>query len=56
MKKKKKSKFLSARYKFMAEIHLRQPAFTYRDYCESFKETRYSRYIYKNELDSQPPT
>ena len=54
------SKFLLAGDKFMTEMHLRQPGFTY-SACEpftkskerkwKFKETRYSRYIYQNELN-----
>ena len=52
--------FLWAGDKFMPEMHLRQPGFTY-SACESFaknkeriqefKETRDSQYIYQNELD-----
>ena len=52
--------FLLAGDKFITEIHLRQPGFTY-SACESFtknkeriqkfKQTGDSRYIYKNELD-----
>ena len=47
--------------KFMPEIHLRRPGFTYKG-CESFsknkeriqkfKETGDSRYIYQKELDT----
>ena len=54
------NKFLLAGNKFMPEIHLRQPWFTY-DACgpftkskeriQKFKQTGDSRYIYKNELD-----
>ena len=39
--------------KFMPEMHLRQPGFTY-SACGPFskcKETENSRYIYQNELD-----
>ena len=52
--------FLLAEDKFIPEIHLRQPAFTYsacrpftknKDKIQKFKETRGSRYIYQNELD-----
>ena len=44
----------------MPEMHLRQPGFTYsacrpfaknKERIQKFKETRDSRYIYKNELD-----
>ena len=47
------NKFLLAGDKFMPEMHLRQPEFTY-SACEpiqKFKQTGDSRYIYKNELD-----
>ena len=54
------NKFLLVGDKFMPEMHLRQPGFTYSD-CgpfttnkkriQKFKETGDSRYIYKNELD-----
>ena len=54
------NKFLSLGDKFMPEIHLRQSRFTY-SACGPFtknkeriikiKETGYSIYIYKNELD-----
>ena len=46
--------------KFMPEIHLKQPRFTYRacgpftrnrERIQKFKETRDSRYIYQNVLD-----
>ena len=53
-------KFLLAGDKFMPEMHLRQPGFTY-SACGpfiknekrmlKFKQTGDSRYIYKNELD-----
>ena len=54
------NKFLLARDKFMPEMHLRQPQFTYsasspftknRVRIQKFKKTGDSRYIYKNELD-----
>ena len=54
------NKFLLARDKFMAEMHLRQPGFTYsgggsftknKERIKMFKETRDSRYIYQKELD-----
>ena len=54
------NKFLLAEDKFMPEIHLKQPGFTYsafgpftkkRERIEKFKETGYTKYIYKNELD-----
>ena len=54
------NKFLLARDKFMPEMHLKQPGFTYKD-CgrftknkkriQTFKQTGDSRYIYKNKLD-----
>ena len=54
------NKFLLAGDKFMPEMHLRQPGFTY-SACgpfttntkrmQKFQETGDSRYIYKNELD-----
>ena len=46
--------------KFMPQIHLRQPVFTYstcrtlkknKERIQSFKETGNSRYIYQNKLD-----
>ena len=46
--------------KFMPEMHLRQPGFTYgacgpstksKERMQKFKQTGDSRYIYKNELD-----
>ena len=53
-------KFLLAGDKFMPEMHLRQPGFTY-SACgpftknniriQKFKQTGDSRYIYRNELD-----
>ena len=54
------NKFFLAEDKFMSEMHLRQPGFTYsacgpftksKERIEKFKETGYSRYIYQNELD-----
>ena len=54
------SKFLLVRDKFMPEIHLRQPGFTYsacgpftknKKRIQRFKETGDTSYIYKNELD-----
>ena len=54
------NKFLLAEDKFMPEIHLKQPGFTYsafgpftkkRERTEKFKETGDTKYIYKNELD-----
>ena len=54
------NKFLLAGYKFMPEMHLRQPGFTYstcglftknKERIKKFKETGDSSYIYRNELD-----
>ena len=54
------NKFLLAGDKFMPEMHLRQPGFTYsacgpftknKEKIQKFKQTGDSRYIYKNELD-----
>ena len=54
------NKFLLAGDKFMPEMHLRQPGFTYsacgpfdknNERIQKFKQTGDSRYIYKNELD-----
>ena len=54
------NKFLLAGDKFMPEMHLRQPGFTYnacgpftknKERIQKFKETRDTSYIYKNELD-----
>ena len=54
------NKFLLAGDKFIPEIHLRQPAFTYsacgpfpknKGRIKKFNETGDSRYIYQNELD-----
>ena len=53
-------KFLLARDKIMPKIHLKQPEFNYsacwpftknKEKIQKFKETGYSRYIYRNELD-----
>ena len=54
------NKFLLARDKFMPEMHLKQPGYTYSD-CRPFtknkerikifKETGDTKYIYRNELD-----
>ena len=55
------NKFLLAGDKFMPEIHLRQPGFTYsacgpftknKERIQKFKETGDTSYIYKNELDN----
>ena len=55
------NEFLLAGDKFMPEIHLRQPKFTYsacglftknKERIQKFKETRDLRYIYRNELDN----
>ena len=54
------NKFLLAGDKFMPEMHLRQPQFTYsacgqftkhKQRIQKFKETGNTNYIYKNELD-----
>ena len=54
------NKFLLASDKFMTEMHLKQPGFTYSAYgpftknkerIQKFKETGDTIYIYKNELD-----
>ena len=54
------SKFLLAGDKFMSEMHLKQPGFTYsacgpftknKERIQKFKETGDTNYIYKNELD-----
>ena len=54
------NKFLLAGDKFMHEMHLRQPGFTYsvcgpftkkQEKIKKIKETGHSRYIYQNELD-----
>ena len=53
-------KFLLAGNKFIPEMHLKQPRFTYsacgpftkiRERIQKFKETGDPRYMYKNELD-----
>ena len=53
-------KFLLAGDKFMPEMHLRQPQFTYsacrpftkyKQRIQKFKKTSDTNYIYKNELD-----
>ena len=58
--KKIVNKFLLAWYKFLLEMHLKQPAFIYsacrpftknKDRTQKFKETRYTNYIDKNYLD-----
>ena len=52
--------FLLVGDKFMPEMHLRQPGFTYsacraftknKERIQKFKQTGDSRHIYKNELD-----
>ena len=54
------NKLLLAGYKFMPEMHLKKPGFPYSAYgpftknkerIQKLKETRYTSYIYKNELD-----
>ena len=54
------NKFLLAGDKFMPEMHLRQPQFTYsacgsftknKERIQKFKETGNTKYIYRNELD-----
>ena len=54
------NKFLLAGDKFMPEMHLKQPGFTYRncrpftknkERIQKFKETEDTSYIYKNEPD-----
>ena len=54
------NRFLSAGDKFMPEMHLGQPGFTYgacgpftknKERIQKFKETGDLRYIYQNELD-----
>ena len=55
------NKFLLAGDKFMPEMHLKQPGFTYsacgpftknKEWIQKFKETGDSNCIYKNELDN----
>ena len=54
------NKTLLARDKFMPEMYLKQPGFTYsvcgpftknKERIQNVKETGYIEYIYKNELD-----
>ena len=54
------NKYLLAEDKFMSEMHLRQPGFTYsacgpftknKQRIQKFMQTGYTNYIYKNELD-----
>ena len=54
------NKFLLVGDKFMPEMHFRQPGFTYsacgpftktKERVQKFRQTRDSRYVYKNELD-----
>ena len=54
------NKFLLAGNKFIPEMHLKQPRFTYsacgqctknKERIQKFKETGDTSYIYKNELD-----
>ena len=54
------NKFLLTRDKFMPEMHLKQPGFTYsvcglfiknKEKYQKFQETVDSRYIYRSELD-----
>ena len=54
------NKFLLAGDKFMSELHLKQPGFTYSacgpftKHCErikKFRETGDLKYLYRNELD-----
>ena len=54
------NKFILAGDKFMPEMHLRQPQFTYSAYgpftknkerIQKFKKTGDTKYIYRNELD-----
>ena len=54
------NKFLLAGDKFMPEMHLKQPGFTYstcgsftknKGKIQKFKETGDMKYIYKNDLD-----
>ena len=53
-------KFLLARDKFMPEMHLREPGFTYsicgpfnrnKQRIQKFMQTENTNYIYRNELD-----
>ena len=48
------NKFLLGGDKFMPEMHLKQPGFTFaknKERIQKFKGTGDTRYIYKNELD-----
>ena len=54
------NRFLMAGHKFMSEMHLKQPGFTYRacgpftknkERIEEFMATDNTDFIYKNELD-----
>ena len=54
------NKFLLASDKFMPEMHLKQPGFTYivcgpftknKERIRKFKERRDTKYIYRNKLD-----
>ena len=54
------NKFLLARDKFMPDMHLKQPGFTYsgcgpftknKERIKKFMQTRNTDFIYKNELD-----
>ena len=54
------NKFLLAQDKFMSELHLKQPGFTYsaggpftktKERIQKFKATGDTKYIYRNELD-----
>ena len=54
------NKFLLAGNKFIPEMHLKQPGFTYsacrpftknKERIQKFKETGDTKYIYRNELD-----
>ena len=54
------NKFLLASDKFLPEMHLKQPGFTYsacgpftknKEWIQKFKETGDKSYLYKNELD-----
>ena len=54
------NKFWLAGNKFMSEVHLKQPEFTYsacgpftknKERIKKFKEARETKYINKNELD-----
>ena len=58
--KDKVNKFLLAGDKFMPEMHLKQPGFTYsacgpftknKERIQKFKDSGASRYIYKNDLN-----